>query len=82
MKIIDAQVHLWSQTITPPSGLHRKVQKFTADELLQEMDEAGVDAALIHPPRGWDPDSNGSRSRRFENTPIVSPSWVISRLKS
>ena len=58
MKIIDAQVHLWSQTITPPSGLHRKVQKFTADELLQEMDEAGVDAALIHPPRGWDPDSN------------------------
>jgi predicted TIM-barrel fold metal-dependent hydrolase len=22
------------------------------------MDEAGVDAALIHPPRGWDPDSN------------------------
>jgi len=51
MKIIDAQVHLWSQTITPPSGLHRKVQKFTADELLQEMDEAGVDAALIHPPR-------------------------------
>ena len=26
--------------------------------VLQEMDEAGVDAALIHPPRGWDPDSN------------------------
>ena len=22
------------------------------------MDEAGVDAALIHPPAGWDPDSN------------------------
>ncbi len=60
MKIIDAQVHIWSQTVTPPSGLHRKVEKFTAEELLQEMDEAGVDAALIHPPRGWDPDSNAS----------------------
>jgi predicted TIM-barrel fold metal-dependent hydrolase len=58
MKIIDAQVHIWSKTITPPSGLHRKVSSFTAEELLKEMDEAGVDAALIHPPRGWDPDSN------------------------
>ena len=58
MKIIDAQVHIWSKTVTPPSGLHRKVAKFTAEELLREMDEAGVDAALIHPPRSWDPDSN------------------------
>jgi predicted TIM-barrel fold metal-dependent hydrolase len=58
MKIIDAQVHIWSQTVTPTTGLHRKVAKFTAEELLQEMDEAGVDAALIHPPGGWDPDSN------------------------
>jgi len=58
MKIIDAQVHIWSQTVTPTSGLHRKVAKFTAEELLPEMDDAGVDAALIHPPRGWDPDSN------------------------
>src|SRR5258708_4231524 len=58
MKIIDAQVHIWSQTVTPPSGLHRKVPKFTAEECLKEMDEAGVDAALIHPPYSWDPDSN------------------------
>ena len=57
MKIVDAQVHIWSQTITPPSGLHRKVSKFTAEECLKEMDEAGVDAALIHPPYSWDPDS-------------------------
>ena len=46
MKIIDAQVHIWSQTVTPTSGLHRKVAKFTAKEVLREMDEAGVDAAL------------------------------------
>jgi predicted TIM-barrel fold metal-dependent hydrolase len=58
MKIIDAQVHIWSQTVVPTSGLHRKVSTFTAEELLSEMDEAGVDAALIHPPMGWDPDSN------------------------
>lgn len=58
MKIIDAQVHIWSKTVVPTSGLHRKVEKFTAEELLKEMDEAGVDAALIHPPGGWDPDSN------------------------
>ena len=43
----------------PTSGLHRKVAKFTAEELLKEMDEAGIDAALIHPPSGWDPDANG-----------------------
>jgi predicted TIM-barrel fold metal-dependent hydrolase len=58
MKIIDAQVHIWSQTVMPTTGLHRKVDKFTAEELLKEMDEAGVDAALIHPPGGWDPNSN------------------------
>jgi predicted TIM-barrel fold metal-dependent hydrolase len=58
MKIIDAQVHIWSQTVVPTSGLHRKVEKLTAEEILKEMDEAGVDAALIHPPLGWDPNSN------------------------
>jgi predicted TIM-barrel fold metal-dependent hydrolase len=72
MRIIDAQVHIWSQTAVPTSGLHRKVSKFTADELLSEMDEAGVDAGLIHPPLGWDPDANAvaveaarSHPRRF-----------------
>jgi predicted TIM-barrel fold metal-dependent hydrolase len=58
MKIIDAQIHIWTKTVTPPSGLHRKVEKYTAEEALKEMDEAGVDAALIHPPYSWDPDSN------------------------
>ena len=69
MKIIDAQVHIWSQTVTPPSGLHRKVEKFTAEELLQEMDEAGVDAALIHPPRGWDPRFQRERDRSGSEIP-------------
>jgi predicted TIM-barrel fold metal-dependent hydrolase len=57
MKIIDAQVHIWRQTVMPTTGKHRKVSKVTAEEMLKEMDEAGVDAALIHPPMSWDPTS-------------------------
>ncbi|MDB5372354.1 MAG: amidohydrolase [Belnapia sp.] len=56
MEIVDAQVHLWRSGT--PSGHHRQVPAFTAEELLAEMDAAGVDAALIHPPISWDPDSN------------------------
>ena len=58
MKIIDAQVHIWSQTVIPPGSGHRQVPSFSAEELLAEMDEAGVDAGLIHPPASWDPTSN------------------------
>src|ERR1700749_1076937 len=69
MKIIDAQVHIWSQTVMPTSGLHRKVDKFTAEELLVEMAEAGVDAALIHPPSGWDPNSQAMAIEAVKNHP-------------
>jgi len=57
MKIIDAQVHIWSQTTVAPNGGHRQVSSFSAEELLAEMDEAGVDAGLVHPPASWDPTS-------------------------
>jgi len=56
MRIIDAQVHLWQSGT--PSGHHRQVPAYGADELLAEMDTAGVDAAIIHPPISWDPGSN------------------------
>ncbi|QQS11087.1 MAG: amidohydrolase family protein [Rhodospirillales bacterium] len=56
MKIVDAQVHMWAAG--PPSGHHRQVPRFTADELLAEMAAAGVDAALIHPHLPWDPGAN------------------------
>ena len=56
MLIVDAQVHIWSQG-PPTNPSHRQVPSFTTDELLQEMDVAGVDAALLHPP-GWDPGAN------------------------
>ena len=54
MLIVDAQVHLWGGG-TPLTN-HRRVSSYSTDDLLQEMDEGGVDAAIIHPP-GWDPNS-------------------------
>jgi predicted TIM-barrel fold metal-dependent hydrolase len=56
MKIVDAQVHIWSSGT--PLAHHRQVSRLTAEEMLAEMDAAGVDAALIHPPVSWDPDAN------------------------
>jgi predicted TIM-barrel fold metal-dependent hydrolase len=56
MLIVDAQIHLWKNGKPAPN--HRQVTDFTADDALKEMDEAGVDAAVIHPPRGWDPNAN------------------------
>ncbi len=55
MQIVDAQVHLWSSG-TPVSH-HRQISAYGKDELLREMRDAGVDAAVIHPP-SWDPKSN------------------------
>ena len=55
MLIVDAQIHIW-RNHKPTNPNHRQVTDFTADDVLKEMDEAGVNAAMIHPP-GWDPDS-------------------------
>jgi len=53
MRIVDAQIHLWGSGL--PSNLaHRQVTSFATAEALALMDEAGVDAAVIHPP-SWDP---------------------------
>jgi len=57
MLIVDAQVHIWSGG-KPTNANHRQVEKFTADDLLKEMDAAGVNGAIIHPPASWDPNSN------------------------
>ena len=56
MMIVDAQAHLWSKGT--PYFSHRQVSRFSAEDLLKEMDGAGVDAAIIHPPLAWDADSN------------------------
>jgi predicted TIM-barrel fold metal-dependent hydrolase len=61
MQIIDAQIHTWGSGL-PSNMSHRQVTSFTPAEAIALMDEAGVDAAVIHPP-GWDP---GSTEMAFE----------------
>jgi len=63
MQIVDAQVHIWAAD-TPerpwPAGQgHRahRVVPFSADDLLAEMDGAGVARAVIVPP-SWEGDRN------------------------
>lgn len=58
MRIVDAQVHIWSSG-KPTNPNHRQIERFTKDDLLKEMDEAGIDAALIHRPAN----ARGFRSR-------------------
>ncbi len=55
MLIADAQVHIW--TSGTPVHVHRQVSHYTKDELLKDMDEAGVDRVLLHPP-SWDVRAN------------------------
>src|SRR5258708_15890269 len=54
MEVVDGQIHLWSKgTNMAP---HR-AEPYGMAQALADMDAAGVDAALIHPP-SWDADSN------------------------
>lgn len=55
MPIVDAQVHLWDKG--KPNAWHRQIPVYTKDDLLKEMDEAGVDRAVIVPPM-WHGDDN------------------------
>jgi predicted TIM-barrel fold metal-dependent hydrolase len=57
MPIVDAQVHIWSGAI-PGNASHRQIEAYTADDVLAEMDAAGVDAVILHPPSSWDPNAN------------------------
>ena len=88
MLIVDAQVHIWSSG-KPTNANHRQVAAFTKDDLLKEMDEAGVDAAVIHPPASWDPNSNElaveaarqhpNRLAILGNFPLDKPDMLIGR---
>lgn len=52
--VVDSQVHIWKAG-DPPSN-HRQAP-FTAEDLLGEMQIAGVDRAVLVPPL-WDPHGN------------------------
>jgi predicted TIM-barrel fold metal-dependent hydrolase len=56
MLIVDSQVHIWKSGM-PTNRAHRQISSYSKDDLLKEMDAAGVNAAVIHPP-GWDPNAN------------------------
>ena len=56
MQIVDAQIHLWA-TGLPNNKAHIQETSFTAKQAVALMDEAGVHAAIIHPP-SWDPKSH------------------------
>jgi predicted TIM-barrel fold metal-dependent hydrolase len=56
MLIVDSQVHIWGSGL-PTNRAHRQITSYSKDDLLKEMDAAGVNAAVIHPP-GWDPNAN------------------------
>lgn len=55
MQIVDAQIHVW-RTGLPSNQSHWQVTSFSVEKAVEMMDEAGVDAAVIHPP-SWDPGS-------------------------
>ena len=57
MPIVDAQIHIWGAG-KPTNANHRQIPVYSKDEALKEMDAAGVDAAVIHPPTSWDPNAN------------------------
>jgi len=57
MMIVDSQVHLWSFRPEGANPWHRKVPQYTVEELLAEMDDAGIDRAVIVPPM-WMGDDN------------------------
>ena len=55
MPIIDAQIHLWRTGIARPP--HRATPYLVEDAIL-DMNDAGIDGALVHPPTSWDQLSN------------------------
>jgi L-fuconolactonase len=62
MFIVDAQVHIWGADIPQrpwPSGRSQphRPQPFSKDDLLKEMDTAGVARVVIVPP-SWEGDRN------------------------
>jgi predicted TIM-barrel fold metal-dependent hydrolase len=83
MLIVDSQVHIWTTGI-PTNPAHRQISSYTKDDLLQEMDDAGVDAAVIHPP-GWDPNANEvavEAARQHPNRLAILGNFPLDRLES
>src|SRR5205823_10790898 len=48
MLIVDSQIHIWKDA--KMSAHHRQIPTYSKEDALKEMEEAGVDAAVLHPP--------------------------------
>jgi predicted TIM-barrel fold metal-dependent hydrolase len=48
MFIVDSQIHLWENA--KMSAHHRQIPTYDVNDALKEMEGAGVDAAVLHPP--------------------------------
>src|SRR6266511_1361033 len=61
MLIVDSQVHVWgadtAQRPWPKRGAPHRAVPLGTDDLLREMDQAGVDRVVIVPP-SWEGDRN------------------------
>lgn len=76
MFIVDSQVHIWGANTPerpwPARHAPHRPTPFSAEELLKEMNTAGVDAAIIVPP-GWEGDRNdlGLEAARLHPTRLA-----------
>lgn len=61
MQIVDAQIHIWAESTPerpwPARHAPHRPGSFTAEDLLREMAEAGVDRAVLVPP-SWEGERN------------------------
>lgn len=56
MLIVDSQLHIWQNAkMRPPQ---RQVLNYTIEDAVAEMESAGVDCAVLHPPTNLDESSN------------------------
>jgi len=79
MRIVDAQVHIWSGA-KPANPNHRQVASFTKDDLLKEMDAAGVDApSSIRRRHGTRTPTSWPSRRRASSRPARDPRELSAR---
>ena len=55
MLIVDSQVHIWN--LGTPNPWHRQISSYSVNDLIGEMDETGINRAIIVPPM-WMGDTN------------------------
>jgi predicted TIM-barrel fold metal-dependent hydrolase len=73
MRIVDSQVHLWRDGL-PPAPQHRQVESYWAEDLLAEMETAGVDAVVLCPPQFY-PAGNHTYDEVIARYPERFASW-------